>query len=144
MALICVVISFGRWFLHWAWNPSELLGVWWAKPSKGGDLMIRSIAAVALTIALGLGGVSAANASEYEPSHKYCSGIENIARKVMIGRQAGIPISSWMEDPQILLEEIVVAAYEKPRFKSKGAQKWAVDEFTNQWYLRCFKGLTPL
>lgn len=83
-----------------------------------------------------------ANAQNILPD---CATMAGLAEGMMKARQAGVPMKTThktvMETKEIrpLLEVLMKAAYNEPRYGSKEYQHRAVDEFASTWYSACLK-----
>ena len=100
--------------------------------------MIRLLLAAALL---------AAPASAQEVSrevHQNCVPIGELAADVMKSRQRGVDFAQVMQTSyqfnggfRALYQEIIRAAYEKPRFNTSRYRQDAVNDFRNLWYRAC-------
>ncbi|EKO3451849.1 hypothetical protein NTE11_003103 [Vibrio fluvialis] len=76
----------------------------------------------------------------------YCLTINSMAGKMMEARQLGIPLAE-MKKPldalsgaeKDLFTDILISAYEKPRFNGEEIKKRYITEHQNEWYLKCIK-----
>lgn len=70
-----------------------------------------------------------------------CVTISRLAEKIMENRQAGIAMTDMMKiaDSNELIRQMIIAAYEEPRFSSDKHQRNAVMDFRNQIELVCYK-----
>ncbi|WP_113155911.1 hypothetical protein [Nitratireductor sp. OM-1] len=100
----------------------------------------------ALTAALvSLAAPSYAQSSNDETDK--CYAIGHLAKGLMKARQAGVPIGKTMEiarsstDAAVtrLAEEMVIMAYDRPRYSTDSAQERAVSDFINDAQLMCYK-----
>jgi hypothetical protein len=82
------------------------------------------------------------NQKELE-ERKRCDLIGQIAEAVMERRQEGVSMSKMMGVPykagDALVESLVIAAYDSPRFHTKEMQERSVQEFRDRAYLQCAK-----
>jgi len=73
-----------------------------------------------------------------------CSQLGRFAEESMEAHQSGLPMEEAMQiddfEAKKLLEEIVIAAYEEPRYSGEGMQQRAVEKFRDEIYLACVKG----
>ncbi len=74
-----------------------------------------------------------------------CGSYAQLAVTIMDGRQSGVPMSALMSalaDPSIKeqAENIIISAYEVPRYRTKEMHKRAGEEFRDEVYLDCAKG----
>ncbi len=101
---------------------------------------------ILLTILLSIfvvGSVTAKVASDV------CKETYDIAEKVMIYRQAGVPIPVQMKfadelkgldsETKQTVRDMVQEAYEEPKYSTQDYQDKSVKEFSNSWYLKCYK-----
>jgi hypothetical protein len=76
----------------------------------------------------------------------YCLMINDMAGKMMEARQLGIPLAE-MKKPlnalkgaeKDLFTDILISAYEKPRFNGEEIRKRYITEHQNDWYMNCIK-----
>jgi ABC-type sulfate transport system substrate-binding protein len=76
----------------------------------------------------------------------FCELESRFATNVMTGRQIGAPMSAFFEDISNVeglenkenLKGIVAEAYATPRFSTEKSRKEAIEDFTNEIYLRCY------
>lgn len=73
-----------------------------------------------------------------------CKGYADLARSIMDNRQQGVAMDGAMEIAKgnAPVQAIVIAAYEKPRMATAENQRRYVDDFGNDTYLSCVKGLS--
>lgn len=78
---------------------------------------------------------------------KSCEAMAFLAKQIMAGRQAGVPMTKAIEISKNDNEKIeklsrllVIAAYEEPAYGTKSMQEKATNEFENKIYLPCIKG----
>ena len=95
-----------------------------------------------VAISMGTAGVALSNTSEF------CSVLGDTSAKIMLARQGGMPMSKMMgianglsDDPEtkILMTEIIVAAYDVPRYSVEENMTEAVIDFRNDVELECYK-----
>lgn len=75
-----------------------------------------------------------------------CEVIAEKAKSIMEVRQVGAPMQEVMDavkDSAIksLYFELVIQAYERPRYQSDEFRRRAVVDFQNEWYLSCVKAM---
>jgi len=80
-----------------------------------------------------------------------CGEIAGTAEVVMQSRQDGISMSKIMqvldsnaemdESTKKLMRDMLIAAYELPRFSTEKVKKETIENFRDQYYLGCVKGL---
>ncbi|MDM1764574.1 MULTISPECIES: hypothetical protein [unclassified Acinetobacter] len=77
---------------------------------------------------------------------EFCKTVAQQAEAIMAMRQSDVEKKVLYEkikykgpEVAIILEAIIIDAYETPKLKSLNAQKQAMHEFSNQWFLRCLK-----
>lgn len=76
---------------------------------------------------------------------KYCKEVAEVAKITMIARQTGVSIVETLQtvqgtkEQQELLTEIIIMAYNTPRYLGKKAQNRSITEFENMVYLTCIK-----
>lgn len=78
-----------------------------------------------------------------DSSHEACSILAGTAKAVMQGRQQGVPIQGLMQiaikNDSSITKLMIQEAYELPRYSTKEYQQKAISDFSNQWYLDCYK-----
>ena len=73
-----------------------------------------------------------------------CALVGQLAESVMLNRQAGLPMSTQLttivtpESPA-LIQNIIVLAYEQPRFHTPANQRRAVEDFRNDTEAACLR-----
>lgn len=79
-----------------------------------------------------------------------CDDFSTLAHNIMEARQSGVPMKATMgvaEDSGMsdslkkLIRNMVISAYEKPRFSTEKMQAREISEFENEYYLACVKSL---
>lgn len=77
---------------------------------------------------------------------EFCKTVEQQAEAIMSMRQNGVEKKLLYEkikykgsEVAIILEAIIVDAYNAPKCESLDEQKQAIDDFSKQWFLRCLK-----
>ena len=72
-----------------------------------------------------------------------CSHLGGFAEESMKARQRGLSMEEAMQiddfEAKKLLEEIVIAAYEEPRFATESLQQRTIEKFRDEIYLECVK-----
>lgn len=73
----------------------------------------------------------------------YCSELGKLAKTVMEVRQGGMSMATVMQvfakDDNEIYKQMVISAYESPRFTVDSYIQRNVEEFSNEWYLMCVK-----
>jgi hypothetical protein len=95
-----------------------------------------------LLMTLALGAVLAGPAAA-------CEGFGQLAEELMIARQMGVPMSrvmevaeaGWGDEDVDLLRQMVVMAYEVPRYATDEYQRRAVADYRNEVELACYQAL---
>lgn len=80
-----------------------------------------------------------------------CATLGETSATIMDTRQSGAPMSSLMQaandlpdaDLGQLMRDVIVAAYEVPRYSSAGMKKQAVQEFQNRIERECYQMSGP-
>ena len=72
-----------------------------------------------------------------------CQKIGQLSSKIMESRQRGAPMSDLMQiaGDSELMQQIVIDAYETPRFSSDKYQENAIKDFRSEWELACYKAM---
>jgi hypothetical protein len=76
-----------------------------------------------------------------------CNSLAGLAETIMDGRQQGVSVAKMMEaianeeeqTAQKLVEELIIAAYDQPRFSTAKMQRRTMEEFRDAVYLQCVK-----
>ena len=69
-----------------------------------------------------------------------CKGVADLAEAMMNARQEGVPMQAVMAGATTPIHEImVVEAYEAPRYTTKEFQKRETQNFSDKWYMSCYK-----
>ena len=94
---------------------------------------------IALIITLALS--TSAFAAEPAPMSKYCPKIAELANAVMVARQNGSPMREIMEiaEGEPIMVSMITEAYGHSAYSTQEYQDRAIQEFEDQWYLRCVK-----
>lgn len=80
------------------------------------------------------------DAAPVEDKAEVCPVAQELARKTMEARQAGVSMSDMLANkPTELLRRLTIAAYETPRYQSPEFIQRAIDDFGNDTYLACIK-----
>ena len=76
---------------------------------------------------------------------KACAMYADMAKNIMEGRQGGISMAEMMEIAgksdiiKDISEEMVIQAYEYPRYNTERYKRRTAEDFRDQWYLICIK-----
>lgn len=70
-----------------------------------------------------------------------CNNVSTLAHNVMKGRQTGMALSEMMKHSQgeDWIKELMIDAYDEPRYSTPEYQQRTITEFANTYYLRCFR-----
>ena len=91
---------------------------------------------LALTLTLTLPTFAAAEV----PMSEFCPKIEQLSRSVMTARQAGVPMRKVMEIAESdVTVSMVTEAYGYSAYSIQENRERAIQDFEDQWYLRCVK-----
>lgn len=72
----------------------------------------------------------------------WCKLLANVAETIMLCRQEGVPMEQVMDATAIVaFVEVVIDAYDRPRFSTDELQRKAVSDFRDFYYLECVKAL---
>lgn len=76
--------------------------------------------------------------------NEHCSAYSSLAARVMEGRQAGITMSESMKimADDGTMQQLVISAYEQPRYATERMQKRAIVDFENTVHLACVQDRT--
>lgn len=98
---------------------------------------MRRVLAVAWAIAAG-------PVSATDDWREKCQAVSNLAATVMERRQEGVSMADLMAavDDDIV-HDMIVEAYEQPRFGTDSVARTLIEDFRDQWYLDCVKSLKP-
>ena len=95
--------------------------------------MKKFIAATSIFFTLGF--------SAFANDKSYCTSLSEMAESFMRARQIEVPMSKLIEhakgDP--IIESVVVAAYNRPSFRTEQFAQREIAMFKNQVYMECFK-----
>lgn len=87
--------------------------------------------------------------AEEATTEETCQVLYNLAEKIMEARQNNLPMPKTIEIFDLKSEawneiarSLITTAYEKPRFSSEPYQKELIQDFANDSYLSCIKGLS--
>lgn len=74
-----------------------------------------------------------------------CEAAAEIAETIMERRQTGTSMAKMIEvaDDNELVEQIIIAAYDSPRYSTDRIQQRAAAEFRDEVYLQCVKATRP-
>ena len=75
---------------------------------------------------------------------KACGNVGDLATDIMKSRQSGLSMAKMMEavaqvGENPLVDEMIISAYDSPRYSTERMQKRAVEEFRDKFYLDCVK-----
>lgn len=81
--------------------------------------------------------------AQEEDWRERCKAVSTLAATVMEARQSGVSLSDVMDGVESggLSEQMAMEAYDRPRFSTPEMQEETINEFGNNWYLRCAKAL---
>ena len=92
------------------------------------------ITATAMTAALFASG--SAEAQSGDP----CAVWGDLAEMAMTVRQAGLPMSTALADvTDDLVRDVIMGAYDAPRFGSEGFQRREIQDYRNEWERQCYR-----
>ena len=64
----------------------------------------------------------------------------DLAENAMTARQAGVPMSTSMSvSTNDLVREVIMGAYDVPRFGSEGFQRREIQDYRNEWERQCYR-----
>lgn len=103
-----------------------------------GDAYMKRIA-IALFCVTAIGPIQAEDQVDWRET---CDGFSEHAELIMQARQLGISMAEAMgKTDSKVHEEMIIAAYEKPRYSTDRMQQKAIEDFRDHWYLRCAKSI---
>ena len=77
-----------------------------------------------------------------------CRAVAGLAENVMVARQAGVKLSVLLQeleaeptDSTAVIREVIIGAYEKPRFTTEAYVKRAIEEYRNTWHVNCLRAM---
>ena len=75
-----------------------------------------------------------------------CGKFGELATTIMENRQSGVSMAKMMEaiaggEENPLIEKLIISAYDSPRYSTERMQKRTVEEFRDEVYLECVKGM---
>lgn len=76
-----------------------------------------------------------------------CEQFGELAESIMKSRQTGVPLSSLMNvikdtpetDGNEIFRNMIVMAYDEPRYSSDNMQRRAIEDYRNLWELGCYQ-----
>jgi len=72
------------------------------------------------------------------PTTQHCLDVENVAKKIMQGRQAALPKSLFKQiTDEPIVDILVKSAYDVPMYDSEELQIVAINAFGLAWYEGC-------
>jgi hypothetical protein len=82
-----------------------------------------------------------ATAQAEDTDRASCEDFENLAKKIMTGRLAGVAMSDMMRvsKKDKLMDMLIMEAYESPMYTTESYKTRAISEFSNKTYMRCTK-----
>ncbi|WP_157960673.1 hypothetical protein [Primorskyibacter marinus] len=85
---------------------------------------------------------STAGKSAKELQYLVCESWGEVAAITMQARQVGVLLSKALKGAEIgsPIYEVVILAYEKPRFSTERRQNLAISDFRSEMEMGCFKG----
>ncbi|PMR71722.1 hypothetical protein [Halomonas heilongjiangensis] len=97
-----------------------------------------------ITLAVALLVAGSAHAAPSMDPHDICNDYYLFAERVMQGRQVGYPLPDMLshvegQQGQPHLEEIIVWAYDEPRYETREFRLEAVSEFANEVMRDCLR-----
>ena len=106
--------------------------------------MIRN-ATVAATLLIALSCAMPAVAALDKKQEQICSAMSSSAETIMQDRQRGADMQAVMEralEANAIYEDVVVEAYDAPRYATKKHQRREVKRFKNRWYGICHRAMS--
>lgn len=85
------------------------------------------------------------NQSPTNDKQALCTSIQQFAETVMSGRQNGTPMAGMLNnieaspDVKDTMTQIIIAAYEKPRYMSEDMKRQSIEDFRDDTFLSCIK-----
>ena len=73
-----------------------------------------------------------------------CTSVGDVAEQIMTHRQAGRAISQLMPlvDGNPLFIQMLLQAYQEPRFGTRDFQQREIEDFRNLWEIGCYQAMT--
>lgn len=77
-----------------------------------------------------------------------CSALGGAAKRAMESRQVGVSMEKLVESlpeegpTRKLLLDILIMAYEKPRYSTEKYRSESIKDFENLWYVQCIKTMS--
>lgn len=85
-------------------------------------------------------GLGVAPAHAQQTTQQHCSAVSVIAEIVMQSHQNGVAMTETMGNLGDTVPDMIVAAYDRPRFKTADARGRAIAEFRDEMTVACYKG----
>lgn len=93
---------------------------------------------IVLIITLAL--TTSAFAATEVPMKATCDQLAELARLAMEARQVGAPMRTMMAGAEgTIMADMIIEAYGHPAYRTSEVQDRAIQEFEDQWYLKCIK-----
>ena len=78
-----------------------------------------------------------------------CRSVAGLAEKVMVARQAGVKLSAILQELETrsvgnakpVIREVILGAYEKPRFTTEAYVERVIEEYRNTWHVECLRAM---
>ena len=97
---------------------------------------------LATWIAIGA-AVIALTVADQAKANDACENMATLAGLVMESRQKGVPMVKAYNAAggNNVIQDMVVLAYEMPRFNTASIKERAIKEYANKWFLSCIKSM---
>ncbi len=109
--------------------------------------MLEWIIMFFLTVWLFVSPVMAEGNDEEMSWQEVCSLNAELAEVIMRARQAGVPMSQIMDafggDGNQIARAMTLAAYDSFRYHTENSKRRAVEDFRDEWYLKCVRDMMP-
>ena len=80
-----------------------------------------------------------------EKQEQICSAMSSSAETIMQERQRGADMQALMQraiEANAIYEDVVVEAYDAPRYATKRHQRREIKRFKNRWYAICHRAMS--
>ena len=102
---------------------------------------MKTLTAACAALLLSAGSAPAEDLPDISTADGLCDMVAMLAETAMRGRQASVPLGTMLEavEDMPVGREIVLMAYERPRFNSPSVQQSETDDFRDQWHVECLR-----
>lgn len=96
--------------------------------------------ALLLTLLLTTTSVTATELTKDE-GIKFCEDVSEMSGLVMVMRQEDVTITEALVITKGAFKELIMDAYDTPKYSTDKFKKLSINEFRNKWHLACLKNI---